>query len=253
MALWGNKDTFSDLVGTIELNYSTKVVTGDTTTFVTAGISTGDVITIGAGGTFGEAVIAGVTSETQLLIASTQFLSGATISAGTAYTVSQKPIYTLGDVSYSYALDADSTITDQGIVGTATTNAGIGTDVIPVVVGDLDVLVNDYVVNDGNNILISSIQSTTVSLASTISAGISTGDTVEFRRLTGGYFKDVFGVDKNEVSLASTTKYAVAHSGWVGVQTYVDMHGNLRVKSEVLVAGGISTSFDANDDAFFPE
>ena len=31
-------------------------------------------------------------------------------------------------------------------------------------------------------------------------------------------------------------------AGWVGVQTYVDTHGNLRVKSEVLVAmSGIST------------
>jgi hypothetical protein len=35
------------------------------------------------------------------------------------------------------------------------------------------------------------------------------------------------------------------HQGWVGVTTYTDMHGNLRVKSEVLVAmSGITTGSD---------
>ena len=37
-------------------------------------------------------------------------------------------------------------------------------------------------------------------------------------------------------------QYDLAHAGWVGVTTYIDMHGNLRVKSETLVAmSGIST------------
>ena len=37
-------------------------------------------------------------------------------------------------------------------------------------------------------------------------------------------------------------QYAPAHQGWVGVTTYIDMHGNLRVKKETLVAmSGIST------------
>ena len=44
------------------------------------------------------------------------------------------------------------------------------------------------------------------------------------------------------VGLASTSVYRPAHAGWVGVQTYTDNHGNLRVKSEVLVAmSGIHT------------
>jgi hypothetical protein len=33
--------------------------------------------------------------------------------------------------------------------------------------------------------------------------------------------------------------------------TYIDTHGNLRVKSEVLVAGGILTTTDAPDDGLF--
>ena len=36
---------------------------------------------------------------------------------------------------------------------------------------------------------------------------------------------------------------ATPHQGWVGVTTYLDMHGTLRVKSEVLVAmSGIDTN-----------
>jgi hypothetical protein len=59
-------------------------------------------------------------------------------------------------------------------------------------------------------------------------------------------------------------KYAVAHSGWVGVHTYTDMHGNLRVKSETLVAfsgittntppsGALGSTGDANDDTTIPD
>jgi len=42
--------------------------------------------------------------------------------------------------------------------------------------------------------------------------------------------------------LSTSTGYRPAHSGWVGVQTYRDNHGNLRVKTEVFVAmSGIQT------------
>jgi hypothetical protein len=48
------------------------------------------------------------------------------------------------------------------------------------------------------------------------------------------------------ISTTTTGSYHVAHQGWVGVTTYVDMHGNLRVKSEVLVAmSGITTTSDS--------
>ena len=48
------------------------------------------------------------------------------------------------------------------------------------------------------------------------------------------------------ISTTTTGSYHVAHQGWVGVTTYVDMHGTLRVKSEVLVAmSGITTTKDA--------
>ena len=45
------------------------------------------------------------------------------------------------------------------------------------------------------------------------------------------------------ISTTTSGDYHVAHQGWVGVTTYVDMHGTLRVKSEVLVAmSGIDTN-----------
>ena len=187
MALWGNRDSLSNLTGTITINLATEVVTGSGTTFVTAGISTGDILVIGAGATYGQAVITGVTSATQLSIGSTQFLigigtTGPGISVGVAYTVTQKPKYTLEDGQY-FAPDVKE-----------------------------------------------------------------------------NRFSAVFGVDEIEVGVAAgrtvggkNAAYAVAHSGWVGIMTYVDNHGNFRVKSEVLVAGGISTTSDANDDSRFPD
>ena len=52
--------------------------------------------------------------------------------------------------------------------------------------------------------------------------------------------KLVYGIGEDDVSRSS--KFHVSHAGWVGVTTYTDMHGNARVKTEVLVANsGITT------------
>jgi len=253
MSLWGNNDSVYS-TGTVAVNLGTKTVTGTAgvVTFTSAGIKTGDIITVGTGGTYGQAVITGFTSTTISIASTGAFVAISTIPA-VAYNINEQPIYTLHDSTFNNRNDVASSFTNLGVTGTATTTAGIGTNIIPVVVGTKDVIVGDAIVNNGNNIVISTIGATTVSLASTISAGISTGDTVQFRRRTDGYFKDVFGVDAIEVGVARTTKYAVAHSGWVGIMTYIDTHGNLRVKSEVLVAGGISTTSDAADDSRFPD
>jgi hypothetical protein len=177
MALWGTADSLYS-VGTVTVDYTAKTITGSGTSFTAAGISTGDVITIGAGGTFGSAVISAITSDTLISIAKTQSLSGEVI-AGVAYSLSEKPIYTLEDSSYLYSTDPQSV---------------------------------------------------------------------------------VYGVDKFEIATIApgasglSTQYGGIHAGWVGVQTYVDMHGNLRVKSETLVAmseitSGTNATFDAPGDA----
>jgi hypothetical protein len=254
MSLWGNNDSVYSL-GTIAVDLSTGIGTGavGVVTWTSAGIQTGDVISVGTGGTYGQAVITGFTSTTISLASTANFITGITTIPAVAYNINEQPIYTLGDSSFNNRNDAVATFKNLGVTGTATTNAGVGTDIIPVVAGNLDVIVGDAIVNDGSNLIISTIDATTVSLASTISAGISTGDVIQFVRKTDGYFRDVFGVDAVEVGVAATTAYAVAHSGWVGIMTYIDTHGNLRVKSEVLVAGGILTTTDADDDALFPD
>ena len=70
---------------------------------------------------------------------------------------------------------------------------------------------------------------------------------------------EIFGVDTNEIGIANTAtagsearKFAPPHAGWVGITTYNDHAGNLRIKSEVLVAGSSITS-DSSDDTIFPD
>ena len=172
MALWGKADGIYS-PGTVTVDYANKTVTGSGTSFTAAAV--GDVISVGAGFTFGEAVISGITSNTYISIATTESLSGAAI-AGVAYSISQKPKYTLLDSHYA--------------------------------------------------------------------AG------------------EVYGVDEYETAAVATTKYAVTHAGWVGIKTYVDSSGSLRVKTETLVAmSGLSTNGlptygvtgDAADDTLYPD
>jgi len=165
MALWGTADSLYS-IGSVDLDYAAKTITGSGTSFTAVGISTGDVITIGVGGTFGSVVISGITSDTVISIATTQFLTGEVIS-GVAYSISERPIYTLHDSNYS-----------SNVIGLTTT--------VPK--------------------------------------------------------HDVYGVDIYEAGLLApgasglSTQYGGFHAGWVGIHTYIDMHGNLRVKSETLVA-----------------
>jgi len=247
MALWGNNDNKGS-GGTVSLDYSTLVVTGSGTSFGQVGAAaTGDVIRFGIRGSggiyFGDAVIVGIASTTQLSIASTAGLSGAAI-ASTSFYISQLPKYTVLDSSFSNKNDAASTLRNFGVTGTATTNAGIGTDVIPVVTSGIDVRDGDTLLNNGNDIVISTVGATTISLGSTISAGIATGATLVFKRYVDGYDKQVYGLSTSAYSNVSTA-YRTSGEGWVGVTTYIDTHGNLRVKSEVLVAmSGIQTGSD---------
>ena len=164
MALWGNNDAVG-AGGTVSLNYSTGVVTGSGTTFGQSGAAQeGDVIRFGSrsGVYYGDAVIIGIANTTQLTIGSTAGLSGVAI-AGTTFTVSQLPKYTVLDSKYS--------------------EASWGTE-------------DSY----------------------------------------------VYGVAEGGMNAASGTSYALTHEGWVGITTYNDGDGNLRVKHEVLVAmSGIQT------------
>lgn len=164
MALWGNKDTVYS-TGTITSVSADGVVTGNGTTWNSGNdVVPGLVITLGTEN--GSGVIKSVDSTTQLTLVSTAGVLG-TVNAGTAYNISEQPVYLPEDSNYT-----------------------------------------------GN---------------------------------------EIYGIDNTEIGVAKTTAYGgVAHSGWVGVTTYIDTHGKLRVKSEVLVAGSSITT-DAADDARFAE
>ena len=75
----------------------------------------------------------------------------------------------------------------------------------------------------------------------------------------GGSFgiNGIFGVDVAEAQAAreDNSQYKPAHSGWVGITTYNDSDGNLRVKTEVLVAGGGDGFIegDSGDDTILPD
>ena len=66
-----------------------------------------------------------------------------------------------------------------------------------------------------------------------------------------GYTSKVYGVNNTIQQARKTTdsQYAPTHSGWVGVTTYIDCHGNLRVKSQTYVAmSGITTQTQASSN-----
>ncbi len=181
MSLWGDKDLVTS-TGTISIDFASKTVTGAGTTFTDYGVTQGDVISVGAGATYGFAVVDSVTNNGSLTIYSTDyFVAGVTtVPASTAFAISQEPLYAMADTAYA---------------------------------------------------------------APEVQTGLSTNPVTRV----------VYGIDEIEAGIAATTAYAVTHSGWVGITSYIDMHGNLRVKNEVLVAGGILTTSDADDDTVFPD
>ena len=83
-----------------------------------------------------------------------------------------------------------------------------------------------------------------ITLASPITVGIATGDKLEFQRLSGGYDRTIYGIGDGTSTdySGSSDQYRTEGTGWVGVTTYIDQHGNFRVKKETLVAAsGITT------------
>ena len=172
MALWGS----SDLVYTSDGSGSSVAVSGVTitgtgTTFNTAGlIAAGDVITIGAGASCGEGIVASVNSATSITLVNADNIldTGHTIT-GESFEVVQKPLATLGDSNYSA--------------------------------------------------------------------------------------NEIFGVSvaESEAARGDNSQYRPAHAGWVGITSYTDMHGNQRVKTEVLVAASTISGTDADDDTILPD
>ena len=177
MALWGRSELVYN-TGKVNVHFTEKEIRrhSGAINFTTAGIQTGDVITIGtgvttgAGATVGSAIVSGIVGVHPLSIFGTGDLVGSGTISSQDYYINEKPKYVLGDSKY----DAPEVKT-----------TGFSTS--PVTVA-------------------------------------------------------IVGVDGTEAGVARTTAYKVPHAGWVGIQTYTDMHGRLRVKSETLVAASGITS-----------
>ncbi len=250
MALWGNNDAKGS-GGTVSLDYETLTVTGTGTTFGQVGAAaTGDVIRFGSrtGTYYGDAVIVGIASTTQLSIGRTCGLSGAAIS-GVQFDISELPKYTIKDKRYQQSF-TDPTETTVAATTTASATAGIGTNIVAIA-STTGVIAGDTLVSGSVSKVVTSIGATTVSLASTIASAIASGNTINFTRISGGYEASVYGVADAGIEDAQGTVYELTHEGWVGIQTYNDAEGNLRVKKEVLVAmSGITTGntplYDSN-------
>ena len=93
--------------------------------------------------------------------------------------------------------------------------------------------------------------------------GVADSNAGEPKNLSTGEFqgtagKVIYGVDYTEQSVVNgktgdARKYAAPHAGWVGINTYMDMHGNLRVKTETLVAINIASGYQNTDDTIFAD
>ena len=329
MSLWGKNDNVTS-GGTVTLDYASGIGTGAGTNFGNAGYAkTGDIIRFGYrgdGGTFyGDAVIKDITSTTAFSIGNTFGLSGdsgggaAGGFAGTSFYISELPIYTVDDHSFSNKHDTVATyqhigsnvgditaedetaigqlniaasyagsvalsttgfgedaivnggneirITGLGVGYTATTHgSGIGSDTLYADFPGISEASSVYVTSGGAGqfVTITGTGATTVTIGSTISsvissgdlltfqgnqiislesavtAGIATGDSIQFKRKTGGYDRIIYGIstDTSQDFDGVSTKYRTSGGGWVGVTTYRDCDGNFRVKSEILVAIG---------------
>ena len=83
-------------------------------------------------------------------------------------------------------------------------------------------------------------------------------ETPKYEVRSGNFgINQIYGVDVAEAQAAreDNSQYKPAHSGWVGITTYNDSDGNLRVKTETLVAGGGDgfITGDSGDDTILPD
>ena len=147
------------------------------------------------------------------------------------------------------AIDYDAkTVTGSGTAWGAAGSAQVG-DVLRIGVRGPGVAATYF----GDAVIVAVASSESITIASTVGlsqVGFTTS--ARFSTCTKSPILDTVYQEKGVtdrdsvvygISTAISGSYHVPHQGWVGVTTYVDMHGTLRVKSEVLVAmSGIDTN-----------
>ena len=201
------------------------------------------------------------------------------------YNVDGKPRIRVGDTLSTYvstgswsnittltAINSSAKVTVWTTTLTATTAGGVGTvsvaDTSQFQIGDTvtspsngsagPVVVNRIGLNtigftgnltaewtSGNRLSIGrTVSNVATGSASIVTLG-STDTSLRVTRSTGAQALYIGGISTNGTGSAQGTSYEVAHGGWIGVTTYFDGAGNLRVKSQTLVAmSGIATGND---------
>ena len=158
------------------------------------------------------------------------------------------PLWGIKDTVYS---TGKVNVTTAGVV---TKHSGAGLDfTASCKVGMVVTLADD---GAGQGVIKSIDSATQLTLTNLDLPGAFTNVDYEIREtpvaeVKGGSFavNQVFGVSvaEQQETVDDNSQYHPAHSGWVGISTHMDMHGNLRVKTETLVALNI-TSADQSDD-----
>ena len=117
---------------------------------------------------------------------------------------------------------------------TAVNRIGLGTVGFAATIG--------YGLTSGNVIGFSRTTSNVVTGSASVVSIAATDISLRVTRSTGADKVYLAGVSTNGTDSSQGTIYAVDHAGWVGVTSYFDAAGNLRVKTETLVAlSGIAT------------
>ena len=120
---------------------------------------------------------------------------------------------------------------------TAVNRIGLGTVGFAATIG--------YGLTSGNVIGFSRTTSNVVTGSASVVSIAATDTELRVTRSTGAQTLYIGGISTNGTGSAQGTSYEVAHGGWIGVTTYFDGAGNLRVKSQTLVAmSGIATGND---------
>jgi hypothetical protein len=117
----------------------------------------------------------------------------------------------------------------------------------------LEVDAADSLYIDGTHVKVLSVDSAnTITLAEPYSGSTDTGLTIigqdSPKYVPASQMPEIYGVSQAEALLESNRDIGLDTPGWVRYVTYTDGNGNVRHKSEVLVAFSSMTS-DAPDDA----
>ena len=165
------------------------------------------------------------------------------------------PLWGTKDTVYS---TGKVNVTTAGVV---TKQSGAGLDFTASCKVGMVVTLADDGAGQGQGVIKSIDSATQMTLTNLDLPGAFTAVDYEVREspvaeVKGGRFAigEVYGVSvaEQQETVDDNSQYHPAHSGWVGITTYLNHDGTLRVKTEVLVANS-TISGDSTDDTILPD